>query len=361
MTAAPTSRSAVRRRLTAGVLGVCTAAIAVTEADAQEERVRWRVPIAFPSTLPALGDNMPWVAERVGAATDGRIQMRVIEPGEMVPALELSEAVGQGQIDAGYNWLGYDQGRIPASPLFSAVPFGMVPWEYTAWWYKDEGRELAEEIYGEINVKPILCGLTGPETAGWFKQPIEGVADLEGLKIRFAGLGGQVLESLGASVSLIPGGEIYQSLERGVIDASEFSLPVVDQRLGFHQVAPYNYFPGWHQTFTAFHLIVNLDVWEGLSEPDQALLELACEAGVMNNLSASEALQGDVIMGFEEKGVTATQLPEPVLRELQEATEQVLEQQAAANENFARVYESQQEFSETYQPWQELGYLPRDF
>ena len=360
MTATPTSRYAVRRRLSAAALGVCTAALAVTAADAQD-RVRWRVPIAFPSTLPALGDNMPWVAERVAAATDDRIQMRVIEPGEMVPALELSESVGQGQIDAGYNWLGYDQGRIPSSPLFSAVPFGMVPWEYAAWWYKDDGRTLAEEIYGEINVKPILCGLTGPETAGWFKEPIEGVADLEGLKIRFAGLGGQVLESLGASVSLIPGGEIYQSLERGVIDASEFSLPVVDQRLGFDQVAPYNYFPGWHQTFTAFHLIVNVDEWNGLSAADQALLELACEAGVMNNLAASEALQGEVIMGFEDKGVTATQLPEPVLRELQEATTAVLEEQAAADDDFARVYESQKAFSAEYQPWQELGYLPRDF
>ncbi len=360
MTAAPSPRSVVRRRLSAGVLGVCTAALVATAADAQD-RVRWRVPIAFPSTLPALGDNMPWVAERVAAATDDRIQMRVIEPGEMVPALELSEAVGQGQIDAGYNWLGYDQGRIPSSPLFSAVPFGMVPWEYTAWWYKDEGRALAEDIYGAINVKPILCGLTGPETAGWFKEPIEGVADLEGLKIRFAGLGGQVLESLGASVSLIPGGEIYQSLERGVIDASEFSLPVVDQRLGFDQVAPYNYFPGWHQTFTAFHLIVNLDEWNGLSAADRALIDMACQAGVMNNLAASEALQGEVIMGFEGKGVTATQLPESVLRELQEATTAVLEEQAAADEDFARVYASQQAFSANYQPWQELGYLPRDF
>lgn len=360
MIAAPSPFTAVATRLGACLLGLVAAALVAPTAEAQE-RVRWRVPIAFPSTLPALGDNMPWVAEKVGAASGDRIQMRVIEPGEMVPALELSEAVGQGQIDAGYNWLGYDQGRIPSSPLFSAVPFGMVPWEYAAWWYKDEGRDLAEEIYGEINVKPILCGLTGPETAGWFKEPIEGVADLDGLKIRFAGLGGQVLESLGASVSLIPGGEIYQSLERGVIDASEFSLPVVDQRLGFDQVAPYNYFPGWHQTFTAFHLIVNLDEWNGLSAADQALIEMACEAGVMNNLAASEALQGDVIMGFEDKGVTATQLPESVLRELQEATTQVLEQQAAADEDFARVYESQQAFSATYQPWQELGYLPRDF
>ena len=221
----PSPRRALRSCFAVGAsaLAMTMGLAAVSDVEAQE-RVRWRVPIAFPSTLPALGDNMPWVAEQVGAATDGRIEMRVIEPGEMVPALELSEAVGQGQVVAGYNWLGYDQGRIPSSPLFSAVPFGLEPWEYIAWWHRAGGRELAEEIYGEINVMPIFCGITGPETAGWFKEPIDGVADIEGLKIRFAGLGGQVLESLGASVSLIPGGEIYQSLERGVIDASEFSL-----------------------------------------------------------------------------------------------------------------------------------------
>ncbi len=329
-------------------------------ADAQD-RVRWRVPIAFPSSLPALGDNMPWVADRLAAATNRRVQLRVIEPGEMVPALELSESVGNGEISAGYNWLGYDQGRIPASPLFSAVPFGMEPWEYMAWWYYGGGAELAQEIYGKINVHPLFCGITGPETAGWFKAPISSLEDINGLKIRFAGLGGRVLEALGASVSLIPGGEIFQSLERGVIDASEFSLPIVDQRLGFNQVAKWNYFPGWHQTFTAFHLIVNRDEWNGLGEANQALFDMACQAGVANNLAKSEATQGAIIQGFPDIGVTATRLPDDVLRELQETAQTVLAEQAAADDDFKRVYESQQAFSEQYQFWKSLGYLPRDF
>ena len=344
--------------------GVVAAGVAVGAfgqgADAQE-RVRWRVPIAFPSALPSLGDNLPWVAEKVGLMTDGRIEMRVIEPGEMVPALELSEAVGQGQISAGYNWLGYDQGRIPSSPLFAAVPFGMEPWEYMAWWYEGGGAALGAEVYNKINVQPIFCGITGPETAGWFKQPIESLDDIRGLKIRFAGLGGQVLEQLGASVSLIPGGEIYQSLERGVIDASEFSLPMVDQRLGFAQIAKYNYFPGWHQPFTAFHLIVNLDDWNALSEQDQTILDIACRAGVTNSLSISEARQGEVIKGFPEKGVTATKLPEDILRQLQETSNQVLEEQAAADADFKKVYEAQQAFLENYKIWKDLAYLPRNF
>ncbi|MFW5680397.1 MAG: TRAP transporter substrate-binding protein, partial [Pseudomonadota bacterium] len=328
----PTPRP--RHLLAVTALGVGALALAALPADAQE-RIRWRVPIAFPSALPALGDNMPWVADQLMTATDGRIEFRTVEPGEMVPALELSEAVGQGQVTAGYNWLGYDQGRIPSSPLFSAVPFGMEPWEYIAWWKHGGGQELAEDIYGKINVMPIFCGITGPETAGWFKFPIEDLDDIEGLSIRFAGLGGQVLASLGASVSLVPGGEIYQALERGVIDAAEFATPVVDQRLGFHTVAPYNLFPGWHQPFTAFHLVVNLESWDALSAADQAMIRLGCQAGVMNNLADGEGLQGEVIAGFEDKGVTAGRIPEEVLRELREATETVLAEQAEADADFA--------------------------
>ncbi len=331
-----------------------------TDAEAQD-RHRWRLPSAFPSSLPALGDNAPFVADLLRTATEGRIDLNVVEPGEMVPALELTEAVGRGQVQAGYNWLGYDQGRIPSSPLFSAVPFGMEPWEYSAWWYYGGGRELGEDIYHANTVHPIFCGITGPETAGWFKEPIESLDQIDGLKIRFAGLGGRVMEALGASVTMLPGGEIFQALERGAIDASEFSLPIVDQRLGFNQIATFNHYPGWHQPFTAFHMIVNLDLWNEMTEADRAMIDMACMAGVTRNLAASEAWQGEIIAGFEDIGVTATTLSDEVLFELRAVSEQVLAEEAANDEDFARVYESQQAFTENYAYWKRLGYLPRDF
>ena len=339
--------------------GVSLVALGST-ADAQE-RIRWRVPVAFPTALPALGDNMPWVAEQLGTASGGRIEIRVVEPGELFPALEATEAVGTGQVQAGYTWIGYDQGRIPSSPLFGAVPFGMEPWEFTAWWYYGGGQELAEEIYHAQNVHPIYCGITGPETAGWFRDEVDEVEDFDGLKIRFAGLGGRVLQALGASVTMMPGGEIFQALERGTIDASEFSLPIVDQRLGFNQVASYNVYPGWHQPFTAFHLIVNLDDWNNLDPADQAMFNLACTAGVTRNIAASEAWQGEIIRGFPEIGVTAQYLPLEILEELQQVAAQVLAEEAANDADFARVYDSQREFMLNYQAWKRLGYLPRDF
>ncbi|MCB9959460.1 MAG: TRAP transporter substrate-binding protein [Rhodospirillaceae bacterium] len=354
-----------RKSLTTAVAVAAVAVVGATSlagsAAAQDERIRWRVPGAFPTSLPALGDNLVWVADQLNAASGGAIEFRVAEPGELVPALELTEAIGSGQIDAGYNWIGYDQGRIPSSPLFAAVPFGMEPWEYSAWWYYGGGRELAEDIYGAQGVHPIFCGITGPETAGWFREPINSLEDFQGLRIRFAGLGGRVLQALGANVTMLPGGELFQALERNVIDATEFSLPIVDQRLGFDRVATYNYFPGWHQPFAAFHLEVNNDVWAGLSDQQRAMLDTGCMAGVLRNLSYGEAIQGEVIQGFIAGGVTATRLNEDILRELYAVSQEVLAEEAANDADFARVYESQEEFRRNYAYWRTLAYLPRDF
>ena len=262
---------------------------------------------------------------------------------------------------AGYTWLGYDQGKIPASALLGAVPFGMEPWEYSAWWYEDEGQQLAEALYAKHNLHPIYCGMTGPETAGWFRDRIESLSDVEGLKIRFAGLGGKVLERLGASVTMIPGGEIFQALEKGAIDASEYALPVVDQKLGFNRVAKFNYYPGWHQTFTASHMVINLEIWKTLAANDKAMLEAGCTAGVIRNLSASEAKQGAVIAGFPELGVSAESLPEPLLRELEAVAKEVIEEEAAKDPSFAKILESQRKFRADYAHWKSRAYLPRDF
>ena len=314
------------------------------------------MPSAFGTNLPALGDNPAEVVQQLRLVTNDRLRIELFEPGELVPPFSIVDAVRDGKVQAGYTWLGYDQGKLGVSVLFGAVPFGMVPWEYMAWWYEGGGRQLAEEIYAPLGVRPILCGLIGPETAGWFRTPIERVDDLEGLKIRFAGLGGEVIQRLGASVTMLPGGEIFQTLERGAIDATEYSLPVVDERLGFDRVATYNYFPGWHQPFSAFHLVVGERAWRALDSPLQAAVENACAAGVARNLSRAEAMQGDVLEGFVRKGVTTRLLPDPVLSALREVSRDLLDEHAADDASFARVLESQRHFSEGYATWRTLAY-----
>ena len=325
------------------------------------ERVRWRVPVAFNTNLPALGDNSLWVRDALAASSGGSIEFELFEPGEIVSAFEIVEAIADGKIPAGYTWLGYDQGRIPASVLLAAVPFGMEPWEYMAWWYEGGGQALGEQLYESRGVHPVLCGLIGPETAGWFRGPVDALADVEGLKIRFAGLGGKVLQELGASVTMIPGSDLFQALEKGAIDATEYSLPIVDRQLGFDRIARYNYFPGWHQTFTAGHLMVGLDTWEALAPTTQAQIENVCTAGVARNLARSEALQGPVIEAFPAAGVTAGRLPDELLEELRSVTLGVLAEEAAADPEFAEILASQQAFSASYANWKRLAYLPRDF
>jgi TRAP-type mannitol/chloroaromatic compound transport system substrate-binding protein len=329
--------------------------------SADERTLRWRVPSAFGTNLPALGDNILYVSRRVEAASGGSLQLVVFEPGELVPAFNIVEAVSDAKVEAGYTWLGYDQGKLPWSSLFGAVPFGMEPWEYTAWWYHGGGRELAEELYAGLGVQVLLCGIIGPESAGWFREPIDDLEDLHGLKIRFAGLGGMVIQRVGASVTMLPGGEIFQALEKGAIDATEFSMPAIDQRLGFDRIVSYNYFPGWHQPFTAFHLAMGATAWSELSARQQAVLETTCTAGITRNLAHGEAIQGAALRGFRDKGVHVETLPDEVLRHLHEVTDEILGEQADRNADFRRVLDSQRSFSADYQDWKSVGFLPRDF
>jgi TRAP-type mannitol/chloroaromatic compound transport system substrate-binding protein len=325
------------------------------------EKIRWKVPIAFSSDLPGLGDTITYVSKQLEEMSGGDIQLKVYEPGKLVPAFQIMDAVKDKKTEAGYTWVGYDQGKIPASPLFAAVPFGLEPWEFTAWWYEAGGRQLAEEIYKQHNVHPILCSIIGPEAAGWFRKEVKSLNDVKGLKIRFAGLGGKIMQKVGASVTVLPAGEIFPALEKGAIDATEFSMPAIDEKLGFDKVAKNYYFPGWHQVFTAEHLLVNLELWNKTSKEAKAAIDTACTAGVMRGLAKGEFAQIAALKNFKTKGVTQRQLPEPILRELKKVTDEVMAEESAANPDFKRVYDSQKKFSADYRDWKQNAYLPRNW
>lgn len=337
-------------------------AIALTTGSAVAEDLRWKMPVAFATNLPGLGSPAAWVAENLTTASSGSLQVRVYEPGKLVPPFDILQSVSDGKIEAGYTWIGYDQGKVPAIPLFAAVPFGMKPWAYTAWYYYGGGHEMLQEVYANkgFKVHAQLCGIIGPETAGWYSEPIETLEDYKGLKIRFAGLGGKVLEKLGASVTMMPGGELYQALEKGTIDATEFSMPAIDQILGFDQVVKYNLFPGWHQQFTAQYMLINQGEWDRTTEAQKALVKASCTAATTLGLAEGEYLNGAVLASFQEKGVQADQIPLEVLRELKAVTKEVMEEEASKDADFKRAYESQNEFLETYKIWDSRAYVPSD-
>jgi TRAP-type mannitol/chloroaromatic compound transport system substrate-binding protein len=338
-----------------------SAMIVPAPASAEIDRVRWQVPMAFASTLTALGDTMPWIADQLRTVSGGQIDLQVAEPGAVIPALSIFENVSTGAVDAGYSWMGYEIGQVPASALFGATPFGFESVEYLAWMYFHGGRDLLDETFAPYDVKAIPCGTISPEAAGWFREEITSVDDFQGMRFRAAGVGGEIMSEFGSSVTMLPGGELYQALETGVLDGTEFSLPTVDEQLGFYQVASYYYLPGWHQPATNQFLYVNLGVWEGLSEQTQALIDMACMAGNAYAIARAEALQGEVLARFEEQGVTLGVYDDDTLRAFHDATVTVMERRSAENEMFGRVYESMMEFQREHSLWKELGYLPRDW
>jgi len=336
------------------------AAVTLAAPEAGADTIRWKMPIAFASKLPGLGSPAPWVAEQLGVASDGEVQVRVFEPGKLVPPFEILQAVSDGKVAAGYTWIGYDQGKVPAVPLFAAVPFGLKPWAFSGWYIFGGGHDMLQEVYANkgFNVHAQLCGIIGPETAGWYAEPITSLDDYKGMKIRFAGLGGKVLEKLGASVTMMPGGELFQALEKGTIDATEFSMPAIDQILGFDQIVKNNLFPGWHQPFTAQYMLINGDEWGKTTDAQKALIESVCTAAVLRGLAEGEYLNGAVLAELQAKGINTGQIPIEILQQLKAVSDEVLAEEAAADADFKRVLESQQEFQKSYTLWDERAYLP---
>ena len=337
------------------------ASVTCGAADAAD-KLLLKTPVAFSTELPGLGTPIPRVAEQLELMSGGTLRMKVYEPGKLVPAFEILDAVSTGKINTGYTTAGYWAGKIPAAPLFSAVPFGPEAGEYMAWLYYGNGMTLYQRMYDEAgyNVHVLPCAVLAPETSGWFASEINSPEDLQGLKMRFFGLGGKVMEKLGVATSLLPGGEIFPALEKGAIDATEFSMPAIDQRLGFHKVAKYNYFPGWHQQATVFELLINKDVWNDASEQHQSILTEACKASMADSLAEGEALQFSAMQeNVEKNGVIMKQWSPEMLELFRTTWEDVAAEESEGNAFFAEVYADMSTFREGYRVWKENAFLPR--
>lgn len=214
-------------------------------------------------------------------------------------------------------------------------------------------------MYKPHNIHPIFCGTISPEAAGWFRFEITSLDQIKGLKFRAAGLGGKIWQKLGASVTLLPGGELFQALEKGVLDGTEFSLPTVDEQLGFYKVAKFYYLPGWHQPSTSQYLYVNKKAWDGINKQTQALIETTCTAAVSMAMAKAEALQGPVLSKFEKEGVKLVRWSDEILAAFKKATDEVMAEEAAKDALFKKVYDSQVAFQTAHAPWRRYAFLPR--
>lgn len=316
------------------------------------------VALTFPKDLVYFGDGAQHMGEMLEQISGGDIKLILHGAGDMVPALEVFNSVSTGAIPAGWDYVGYWASIVPVSGLVGAMPFGPSPQVLLGWTLDGGGLEIIQKAYDEYNIKLLPCHLTAPEAGGWFNKEINTPDDLNGLKMRISGLGGKVLNKLGASTQLIPAGEIYVALERGRIDATEFSLPVIDKQLGFQDVAKYYYFPGWHQPSTWNSMIINKDVWNELDERQQDMIWTACMATVTWSVQVAQGRQAEIIEEFEANGVEIRRFPDPVLDALREASSEVLEEEAANDPYFAEAYESLKDYIAKAGRYEALQYIP---
>ncbi|MBC2858146.1 TRAP transporter substrate-binding protein [Stappia sp. 28M-7] len=334
-------------------------AIGATSPAVALDKLDWDLQSTYPGSLTQLGTLGKLVSERLAAVSGGEINLKFQEPGAIVPALEAFDAVASGAVQAAWSTPGYWTGKDSSLALFAAVPFGPSAPEYVAWLKFGGGQELLDEIYGSYGIKSLVCAVIAPEAAGWFRKEINTVDDLKGLKMRFFGLGAKVMQKLGVSTQLLAGGDIFPALELGTIDGTEFSMPAIDLKLGFYQVAKYYYFPGWHQQSTFFDLMMNKAEWDALDDQTKAIFETVCEANMIYGIAEGEAIQSAALAELEKQGVNLKTFDPAILEALQTAWNEVVEEEKAANPNFVKAWESLSKFRKEYETWSNIGYLKK--
>jgi TRAP-type mannitol/chloroaromatic compound transport system substrate-binding protein len=344
------------------LLTVAAAAGLLFAAQPQAVLAKTSIDVAstFPKDMVFLGEGLLNAAKLVNEVSGGQLTLKVHGVGELVPMMEVFGAVSSGAVAAGWDWIGYWGGTVPVTALMGAMPFGPNPEVFLAWMMNGGGREILQKAYDKFNIQVLPCHITAPEAGGWFNKEINTPEDFKGLKMRISGLGGKVLNNLGASTQLIPGGEIFLALERGRIDATEFSLPIIDRQLGFQNIAKYYYFPGWHQPASWNSLLINKGVWNKLTDLQKNQLEVACMANIVYTLSIAPAAQVAVIEEFKQKGIDVRRFPPAVMKALQEESRKVLEQEAAADPIFKEAYESLVNYMMNVNQWHDIQRLNVD-
>lgn len=308
------------------------------------QRYEWKIVTTWPPNFPIMGDTCLYFAKLVEEMSGGRMTIRVFGGGELVPALEVFDGVRNGAAEIGHGAAYYWAGKSPAAQFFSTVPFGMNAQQATSWIISGGGLQLWEELYSKFGLIPMIGGNTGVQMGGWFNREINSIEDLKGLKMRIPGLGGQVLAKAGGSPVLLAGGELYTSLERGVIDAAEWVGPYHDTLMGFPEIAKYYYTPGWHEPGTVFEFIFNKEKFEALPTDLQAILRAAATAAHLWCFSEMETRNKQAMAELKAKRADIRQFPQEVIAQLRKYTEEVITEMVEGDAFTKKVYTSYSTF-----------------
>lgn len=310
-------------------------------AQAPEQTFEWKMVTSWPKNFPGLGTAPERFAERVAELSGGRLTVKVYGAGELVPALQVFDAVSQGTVEMGHSGAYYWKGKTAAAQFFTSVPFGLTAQEMDGWIQYGGGQELWEEVYAPFNVLPLSGGNTGVQMGGWFNKEINSVEDLKGLKMRIPGLGGEVLARAGGTPVTLPGGEIFTSLQTGTIDATEWVGPYNDLAFGLYKVAEHYYYPGWHEPGSMMEFTINKDAFNELPNDLQAIVRVTAEAINDDMLAEYTTRNQTALVELVEKhGVDVRPFPSDVLETLKALSDDVVAEVAAGDPLSQKVYDS---------------------
>ena len=317
------------------------------------KKVTLKLATSWPAHFPIMGTGVDNFAKRCFELSSGSLEIKIYPKNILVPALQVFDATSAAQIDAFHSGVYYWKGKNPAFSIFGGMPLGLTSEEMITWMKFGGGYELWREMYAKFNLYPLIGGTTGPQMGGWFKKPINSLADLKGLKMRIPGLGGEVMKKLGVNPVLLPAGEIYTSLERGTIDATEWVGPALDSMMGFAKAADY-YYTGWHEPGSILELTFNKTRWEKLSKEHQAIITVA-----------SEEMTGNMLQEFRYKNAKALQelpknvqiktFPKDMMDAAKIALKEVLTQESAKSADFKRALESYEAFVKLNKPFDDIS------
>jgi TRAP-type mannitol/chloroaromatic compound transport system substrate-binding protein len=330
-----------------GVSGTAIAASTALAAPAIAQsmpELKWRLASSFPKSLDTLYGAGETFAKYVTETTDNKFQIRVFAAGEIVPGLQVADAVQNGTVEMGHTAGAYYVGKDPTFAFDTALPFGTNARQQDAWINWGGGRELMNEFYKDYNIHGMACGNTGAQMGGWFRKEIKTVEDMKGLKFRIAGLGGQVCNRLGAVAQQIAGGDIYPALEKGTIDAAEWVGPYDDEKLGFNKIAPFYYYPGWWEGGPQTSAYINLAKWNELPKAYKAVIETASAKAHTWMVSKYDAENPRALRELVGAGTKLTAFPQPVMEASFNAANELYAEIAAKNAKFKKVYDSWRPF-----------------
>lgn len=313
--------------------------------------VRWRLASSYPKSLDTIFNGAERLAERVSRITGGRFQIKIHAAGDIVPPLGVFDAVQQGTVECGQTASYYYVGKNMAFAFDCALPFGLTANQQNAWMYTGGGLELLRELFAKYNLVQFPAGNTGVQMGGWFRKEIHTLADIQGLKMRIPGLGGQILAKLGAVPQTLVGADVYPALERGTIDATEWVGPYDDEKLGFYKVAKHYYYPGWWEGGPQLSFYVNAEKWKSLPEPYQQAFEAACAEVNVRMLADYEIRNPQALARLLKEGVQLHPWPADIVEAGRKTAFALYDEEAARNPDFSKIYTAWKQFRDSQLPW----------